>query len=225
MPGSHVADAVRSAACEHLEIAVRGGGHNVAGGPPSNGLMIDLSLMKGIQVDPQRGRRAQGGVMWREFNRETQVFGLATTGGVVASRNRSSHARWRVGLVMGKHGLAVDNLRSADLVLADGRWLRRGPGQSGPVLGDARRRRQLRRRDIVRVPGPPGGHGPTAAWSPIPSAVPARCSASTASSPRRPPTSSPSYIEPVRRPGRARNEAWSPWPPATAATPRARRPT
>ena len=82
-----VADAVKVARGMNLEIAVRGGGHNVAGRATiDGGAVIDLSTMKGIHVDA-RGRvaRAQGGVLWSEFNRETQVHGLATTGGVVGS--------------------------------------------------------------------------------------------------------------------------------------------
>ncbi|NIP88978.1 MAG: FAD-dependent oxidoreductase, partial [Gammaproteobacteria bacterium] len=66
---------------------VRGGGHNVAGRAVcEGGLMIDLSLMKGIWVDPKRRRvRTQAGVCWGEFNRATQLHGLATTGGAVSS--------------------------------------------------------------------------------------------------------------------------------------------
>src|SRR3972149_126282 len=68
-----------------LEIAVRGGGHNVAGrAVTEGGLMIDLADMKGIHVDPvARTIRAQGGVTWAEFNRETAIHGLATPGGTV----------------------------------------------------------------------------------------------------------------------------------------------
>ena len=71
-----------------LEMSVRGGGHNVAGRATiDGGLMIDLSPMKGVFVDaPMRAVRAQGGVLWKELNRETQVHGLATTGGVVVVR-------------------------------------------------------------------------------------------------------------------------------------------
>ena len=82
-----VVDAVNLAHELKLEVAVRGGGHNVAGrATVDGGLMIDLALMKGIHVDPQaRTVRAQGGVTWAEFNRETQLHGLAVTGGVVSS--------------------------------------------------------------------------------------------------------------------------------------------
>ena len=82
-----IADAVKLARDHGLEVAVRGGGHNVAGRSTiDGGVMIDLSLMKGIHVDPRRRTaRAQGGVTWNEFNRETQLHGLATTGGVVST--------------------------------------------------------------------------------------------------------------------------------------------
>ena len=82
-----VVDAVQVARTSGLDVSVRGGGHNVAGrAVVDHGLMIDLSPMKGIHVDTAaRTARAQGGVLWRELNRETQLHGLATTGGVVGS--------------------------------------------------------------------------------------------------------------------------------------------
>jgi hypothetical protein len=71
----------------NLAVAVRGGGHNVAGRSTIEGrMMIDLSPMTGIHVDPKRRTaRAQGGLTWNLFNRETQIHGLATTGGVVST--------------------------------------------------------------------------------------------------------------------------------------------
>jgi hypothetical protein len=122
-----VADAIVLARSLGLEIAVKGGGHNVAGrATVDGGVMIDLSLMKGIHVNPvQRSVRAQGGVLWREFNRETQLYGLATTGGVVSSTGIAGLTLGGgLGWLMPKHGLALDNLRSAELVLADGRVVR-----------------------------------------------------------------------------------------------------
>ena len=70
-----------------LRVSVRGGGHSAPGyGTNDGGLVIDMSPMKGIRVDPQsRTVRAEGGVLWRELDRETQVFGLATTGGTVSN--------------------------------------------------------------------------------------------------------------------------------------------
>ena len=86
-----VVDAVNLARTLNLEVAVRGGGHNVAGrATVDGGLMIDLAPMKGIHVDPHaRTARAQGGVTWAELNRETQLHGLAVTGGVVSTHGDS----------------------------------------------------------------------------------------------------------------------------------------
>ncbi len=122
-----IVDAVKLARALDLELAVRGGGHNVAGRATcDSGLMIDLSTMKGIHVDAAAQRaRAQGGVLWKELNRETQLHGLATTGGVVGSTGIAG-LTWGGGLgwLMPKYGLALDNLRSADIVTADGQVLR-----------------------------------------------------------------------------------------------------
>jgi FAD/FMN-containing dehydrogenase len=84
--------------------------------------MVDLSLMKGIHVDPARRTvRAQGGVTWREFNRETQVHHLATTGGTISTTGIAGLTLGGgFGWLMGKHGLAVDNLLSAEVVTASG---------------------------------------------------------------------------------------------------------
>ncbi|WP_198371224.1 FAD-binding oxidoreductase [Roseomonas rosulenta] len=119
-----VADAVRFARDEGLEIAIKGGGHNVAGrATVEDGLMIDLSGMRGVHVDPRaRTARAQGGLTWAGFNRETQLHGLATTGGAVSSTGIAGLTLGGgIGWLMGRHGLALDNLVSAEVVLADGR--------------------------------------------------------------------------------------------------------
>jgi FAD/FMN-containing dehydrogenase len=112
---------------EHdLVVAVRGGGHSVAGKSVCDGgVMIDLSNMKGIRVDPvRRTARAETGLVLGEFDRETQAFGLATTLGVVS---RTGIAGLTLGGGWGhthaKYGLAVDNVLSADVVTADGRLL------------------------------------------------------------------------------------------------------
>jgi FAD/FMN-containing dehydrogenase len=118
-----VADAVRLARALNLEIAVRGGGHNVGGrGTIDGGLMIDLAPMKGIHVDAaKRTARAQGGVLWKELNRETQLHGLATTGGVVGTTGIAGLTLGGgLGWLMPKYGLALDNLLSAEMVMADG---------------------------------------------------------------------------------------------------------
>jgi FAD/FMN-containing dehydrogenase len=110
-----VVDAVKVARDSGLEVSVRGGGHNVAGrAVVDQGLMIDLSLMKGIHVDPKDPTaRAQGGLTWKEFNRETQLHSLATTGGVVSTTGIAGLTLGGgLGWLMGKHGLALDNLWS-----------------------------------------------------------------------------------------------------------------
>ena len=122
-----IADAVHVARTLNLDVAVRGGGHNVAGRATlDGGVMIDLAPMQGIHVDPKAcTARAQGGVTWGEFNRETQLYGLATTGGVVSSTGIAGLTLGGgLGWLMGKYGLAIDNLLSVDLVTADGRVLR-----------------------------------------------------------------------------------------------------
>src|SRR5215203_1321826 len=128
-----VADAVKLARSLGLEVSVRGGGHNVAGRATiDQGLMIDLSPMKGIHVDPHASTaRAEGGVLWKELNRETQLHGLATTGGVVGSTGIAGLTLGGgLGWLMPKYGLALDNLRSADMVLADGSVVRASAGEN-----------------------------------------------------------------------------------------------
>src|SRR5207302_10109868 len=108
-----IVDAVHLARRLQLAVAVRGGGHNVAGRATiDGGLMIDVSLMKGIHVDATAGTaRAQGGVTWGACNRETQLHGLATTGGVVATTGIAGLTLGGgLGWLIGKYGLAVDNL-------------------------------------------------------------------------------------------------------------------
>ncbi|HSS72611.1 MAG TPA: FAD-binding oxidoreductase [Gaiellaceae bacterium] len=112
---------------EHdLVVAVRGGGHNVAGfGTCDDGVVLDLSAMQEIRVDPRlETARAGGGVLWSEFDQETQAFGLATTGGLVSTTGIAGFTLGGgIGWLMRKHGLACDNLVSADVVTADGRVL------------------------------------------------------------------------------------------------------
>jgi FAD/FMN-containing dehydrogenase len=118
-----VADAVNFGRSEGLEISVRGGGHNVAGKAVSDGgLMIDLALMKGIHVDPERSVvRAQAGVTVGELDRASGAFGLATPSGVVSSTGIAGLTLGGgIAWLMGKYGMAVDNLLSAEVVLASG---------------------------------------------------------------------------------------------------------
>ena len=114
--------ALRFAREQDLLIAVRGGGHGVAGSAVcDDGLVIDLSAMKGIRVDPKARRAsAQPGVLWGEMDRETQVFGLATPGGVVTHTGIAGLTLGGgIGWLMRRDGLTVDNLLSADVVTAE----------------------------------------------------------------------------------------------------------
>jgi FAD/FMN-containing dehydrogenase len=117
---------VRIAREHDLLVAVRGGGHSLPGKSVCDGgLMIDMSTMKGIRVDPvRRTVRAETGVKLGEFDRETQAFGLATTQGVVPTVGMAGltlGGGW--GQLHGKYGLAIDNVIAADVVTADGQML------------------------------------------------------------------------------------------------------
>jgi FAD/FMN-containing dehydrogenase len=111
---------------EGVPVAISGGGHSVAGfGTVADGLVIDLSAMKGIRVDPvHRIARVDGGCTWGDFDHAAHVFGLATPGGLISTTGVA-------GLTLGggfghltrRYGLACDNLLSADVVTADGRLL------------------------------------------------------------------------------------------------------
>src|SRR5579883_2100192 len=118
-----VIQAVKFARRAKLPLAIRGGGHNVAGHAVCDGgLVIDLSRLKAIRVDSARQvARAEPGVVWGEFDRETQAFGLATTGGLVSTTGIAGFTLGGgIGWLMRQYGLTCDNLLSADVVTADG---------------------------------------------------------------------------------------------------------
>ena len=139
-----VADVMASVAFarEHdLLIAVRSGAHHAAGyGTCDGGLVIDLCRMKGMKVDPARSTAdAQAGLLWGEFDTETQVFGLATTGGVVSDTSITwgefdyetrAFGQATTGGVMGSYGLSCDKLLSVDIVTADGKLLKASAGEN-----------------------------------------------------------------------------------------------
>jgi FAD/FMN-containing dehydrogenase len=121
-----VVEAVGFARKRDLVVAVRSGGHGVGGHAVCDGgLVIDLSPMKGIRVDPAtRTARAEAGVLWGELDRETQLFGLATVGGIVTHTGIAGLTLGGgIGWLMRKHGATVDNLLSADVVTAQGEIL------------------------------------------------------------------------------------------------------
>ena len=109
-----------------LEVSVRGGGHNVAGRAVTDGgVMIDLAEMKSVVVDPEQATAtAQGGVTWAELNEVTGTHGLAVTGGLVSTTGIAGLTLGGgLGWLMGKHGLAADNLLRAEVVTAAGEVL------------------------------------------------------------------------------------------------------
>ena len=121
-----VIDAVKFARAHDLLVAVRGGGHSVAGNSIcEGGLMIDLSQMNGVHVDRKaRTVRAQGGATWGAVDREAQAFGLATPGGVVSTTGVAGLTlNGGIGWLRNKYGLSCDNLISAEVVTADGELL------------------------------------------------------------------------------------------------------
>jgi FAD/FMN-containing dehydrogenase len=126
---ANVADvrhAIGFARSEGLEVAVRGGGHSIPGfSSCDGGIVIDLSPMKGVEVDPERQTvMAEGGLTWGELDAATQEHGLATTGGLVSTTGVAGYTLGGgIGWLMRKHGLACDNLRSVELVTADGQVL------------------------------------------------------------------------------------------------------
>jgi len=128
--------AVRFAAARDIYPSVRGGGHNVAGlAIVDRGLVIDLTRMKGIYVDPAKHTAtAQMGLTWGEFDRETQLYGLATTGGLISTTGVAGLTLGGgVGWLMNRCGLVCDNTLSYDIVLASGELIR-ATGDEHPDL-------------------------------------------------------------------------------------------
>ncbi|MGQ0669697.1 MAG: FAD-binding oxidoreductase [Actinomycetota bacterium] len=118
--------AVNFARENQLDLAVRGGGHSVPGfGTCEDGVVVDLSPMRGVRVDPaNRTARAEGGATWGDFNAATNAFGLATTGGIISTTGLGGLTLGGgIGYLTRGFGLSCDNLISADVVTADGRFL------------------------------------------------------------------------------------------------------
>ena len=121
-----VVTCVRFAREHNLPVSIRGSGHNVAGKALcDDGLVIDLSPMKAVRVDPAaRTARVEGGCTWAEVNQDLQVFNLAATGGFVGTTGVAGLTLGGgLGWMVRKHGLALDNLLSVDVVTADGQLL------------------------------------------------------------------------------------------------------
>lgn len=163
-----VAEAVRFAREHDLEVAVRGGGHNVAGTAScDDGIVIDLSTMRAVSVDLRTTTaRVEGGALWGDVDHATQAHGLATTGGIVSHTGVGGLTLGGgIGWLMRKHGLTVDNLVEAEVVTAAGEvvrasatdhpdlfWALRGGGGNFGVVTSFRFRLHLVGPDVVAGP-------------------------------------------------------------------------
>jgi FAD/FMN-containing dehydrogenase len=128
-----VVDAVNFAREQKLLLSVKAGGHNVAGNAVNDGgLVIDLSQMNGVHVDPATETvRAAGGATWGDADRETQLFGLAVPGGVVSTTGIAGLTlHGGVGHLRRKHGLSIDSLLSVEIVTADGQLRKASPTEN-----------------------------------------------------------------------------------------------
>ncbi|MFO1157743.1 MAG: FAD-binding oxidoreductase [Reyranellaceae bacterium] len=120
-----------------LPVSIRGGAHNVAGHAVCDqGVMIDLSLMRGVRVDPKMRRAwVEGGATWGDVDRETQVFGLATPGGLISDTGVAGLTlSGGIGWMRSRHGLCIDNLLAAEVVTADGRIVRASAEENEDLL-------------------------------------------------------------------------------------------
>jgi FAD/FMN-containing dehydrogenase len=136
-----VIGAVRFGRQHGLPTAVRSGGHSFPGlSVADDALMIDLSLMKGVRVDPEaRTARVQAGVLLGELDRETQAFGLAAPSGIVTHTGVAGLTLGGgIGWIMRKHGLSVDRLRSVDLVTADGDFVKASEDENAELFWGVR---------------------------------------------------------------------------------------
>ena len=137
MGAADVIAAVRYARESGLLVSVRGGGHGVGGHAVNDGgIVIDLAPMRSVRVAPERRRAwSEAGVLWGEFDHETQAFGLATTGGIVTHTGVAGLTLGGgIGWLMRKYGTTADNLLGADVVTADGRLVRAGEGGDEELL-------------------------------------------------------------------------------------------
>jgi FAD/FMN-containing dehydrogenase len=136
-----IGQAINFARSNKLEIAVRGGGHNVAGfSTCDGGIVIDLSPMKKIEVDKASKKvRVQAGLTWGEFDKATQEYGLATTGGLVSTTGVAGFTLGGgFGWLVRKYGMTVDNLLSVEMILANGKRVQANPDENADLFWGVR---------------------------------------------------------------------------------------
>jgi FAD/FMN-containing dehydrogenase len=132
-----VAASVRFALAHGLAIAIRSGGHNVAGyAVCDGGLMIDLAPMNGVRIAPSLDRAyVEGGALWKDVDAATTHFGRATPGGLISATGVAGLTlSGGIGWLRGRHGLAADNLLAADIVTADGGLVRASETENSDLL-------------------------------------------------------------------------------------------
>ncbi|HYM97055.1 MAG TPA: FAD-binding protein, partial [Candidatus Sulfotelmatobacter sp.] len=128
---------VRFAAAEGIDLAVRGGGHNGGGlGSVDDGLVIDLSRLRGVRVNPDaRTATVAGGTTLGEVDHATHAFGLAVPAGIISTTGVGGLTLGGgLGYLTRKYGLSIDNLIEADLVLADGSLVRAGESENADLF-------------------------------------------------------------------------------------------
>ena len=226
-----------SRATHCMPIAIRGGGHSIAGSARRRrGMLIDLTDMRAVHVDPHANRRVvQGGALWADVDRETQAFGLVAPGGVVSDTGVA-------GLTLGggdgwvrrKYGLTIDSSSRPRSSRADGRVLTARHRAPRPLLGAPGRRRQLRRRDLVHVRAEPArpARRPSRRRSTPPRSTRRSCAAGATTSKARRTRSPRSWSRSPSPPTRtcrrrcttARSRSSAPSTAATRRGPRATRP-
>jgi FAD/FMN-containing dehydrogenase len=136
-----VRQAVQFGRTHELTVAVRGGGHSFPGlSTCDDGLLIDLGLMRGIRVDPDaRTVRVQAGALLGDVDRETQAFGLAIPAGIVTHTGVAGLTLGGgIGWIMRKHGLSIDQLRSVDVVTADGEFVKASEDENADLFWGVR---------------------------------------------------------------------------------------
>ncbi len=188
MGAADVLAAMRFARERELPVAIRGGGHAVAGHALcEGGLVIDLSAMTGVRLDPlARTARAQGGCLWRHVDHEAQAFGLAVTGGIVTHTGIGGLTLGGgIGHLMRRFGLTVDSLVSCDVVTADGEFLVASQDEHPDLFWGLR------------------GGGGTSAWSLL---------SNTGSTRSAPPSWPACWHAPWRRPARCCGSSVTSWP-------------
>ncbi|WP_369045018.1 FAD-binding oxidoreductase [Sinomonas sp. P10A9] len=129
--------AVRFAREVGLDVALRGGGHSAPGfGTVDGGLVLDFAARRGVRVDPAARRAyAEAGATWADYNHATHAFGLASTGGIIGSTGVAGLTLGGgIGYLARKHGLACDNLISADVVLADGSFVKASESENADLF-------------------------------------------------------------------------------------------